>query len=231
MPLKQALYIFFGAAVVGAIATLVTGAEPGGPLGILLVLGAGGAALAIERRHLYVLIPLPALTCLVLAILTGLIHDSGTMTSTTQMGLSALQWIGNGFFAMFGATVLVALIFGARQLASRQLVTGSFPMSERRPAPARAGGSGVPRDDRRRGDRDRRDRYDDRDRRDDRDDRYRRDDRSRRGDRDDADWSTDGWRVSTRRPSGHDSRDSRAPRGDTMRPSGSARPGFTPRDR
>ena len=139
LPVKGALVIFFGIAVLGAIATLVTGNDPGSLLGNLIVLGAVIAALSIRRRGMYLLIPLPALTYLVLAILTGAIHDNATDTSTTQLGLNFLQWIGNGFFSLCAATILVILIFGARLLASRQLVSGSFPMSEQRPPAGRAG--------------------------------------------------------------------------------------------
>jgi hypothetical protein len=136
---QRALIVFFGAAVIGVAATLVTGGEPGSLLGNLIVLGAVIAALGIRRRAAYVLIPLPALTYLVLATATGVIHDNGTVTSTTQLGLDFLQWIGNGFFSLCAATILVLLIFGARLLASRQLVSGSFPMSAQRPAAGRPG--------------------------------------------------------------------------------------------
>jgi hypothetical protein len=118
--------------------------------------GALISALCVDRRSLYVLIPLPALSYLVLAVVTGGIHDSGTATSTTQLGLSFLQWIGNGFFTIFAATLLVLLIFGARLLAGRQLVSGSFSVSAQRqaagprpsgrPRPARSQGR-TPRDD------------------------------------------------------------------------------------
>jgi uncharacterized membrane protein YgcG len=143
LPVKGALVIFFGIAVLGAIATLVTGNDPGGLLGNLIVLGAVIAALGIRRQRMYLLIPLPALAYLVLAILTGAIHDNATDTSTTQLGLNFLQWIGNGFFSLCAATILVLLIFGARLLASRQLVSGSFPMSEQRSAAGRSGRAAV----------------------------------------------------------------------------------------
>lgn len=188
-PLKRSLYIFFGASVLGAIATLVTGGEPGSLLGILIVIGAVVAALCIERRSLYLLFPMPALSYLLLAIGTGLIHDSGNGTSTTQLGLGFLQWIGNGFFAMCAATILVGVIFGARLLASRQLVSGSFPMSENRPSPARSNGSSPS---------------------------ARRDDFDGGGDSFNTEGWRISTR-SARRPSSRDPRSSRAPGGDTPR--------------
>lgn len=222
-PLKLALTVFFGAAVLGALATLVTGNGPGGLLANLILLGAVVAALGIERRSLYLLVPMPALTYLVLAVVTGAIHDSGSDTSTTQFGLNFLQWIGNGFLSLFAATVLVLLVFGARLLASRQLVSGSFAMSAQnsaagRPAASRPGHafpspSGRP--DPRRADRRRPSRppwddagpwYDaprdreqrkgrERDSRGDRERRPRPDGPRRAGERGD-----DGWRLDDRRP-------------------------------
>jgi hypothetical protein len=155
---KRALTVYFVIAVLGAVATLVTNKDPGGLLGNTIVVGAVIAALTIRRRALYLLIPLPALTYLVLAVLTGLVHDNAADTSTTQLALNFLQWIGNGFFSLCVGTILVLLIFGARLLASRQLVSGNFPMSAQRPATERPGrtqlsSGGRPdsrRDDRRR---------------------------------------------------------------------------------
>lgn len=154
---KRSLTIYFVIALLGAVATLVTNRDPGALLGNLIVVGAVIAALTIRRRALYLLIPLPALTYLVLGVLTGLVHDNATDTSTTQLALNFLQWIGNGFFSLCAATILVLLIFGGRLLASRQLVSGSFPMSAERSAtaerPGRAQLSSGGRPDSRRDDR------------------------------------------------------------------------------
>ncbi|HEX6451831.1 MAG TPA: DUF6542 domain-containing protein [Trebonia sp.] len=219
LPVKGALVIFFGIAVLGAIATLATNNDPGGLLGNLIVLGAVIAALGIRRQRMYVLIPLPALTYLVLAILTGAIHDNGTDTSTTQLGLNFLQWIGNGFFSLCAGTILVLLIFGARLLASRQLVSGSFPMSAQHPAAGRSARSALSSDgppdtpggrtDPRRDDRRRTNRapWDDPDpwydqgprNREPWTDRDRREDRNSRGSRDDR-GSRDGWDGGDSRP-------------------------------
>lgn len=142
--LKRSLLVFFGFAFLGAVATLIMGSDPGTLLGLLIMAGSFISALCVVRRSLYVLLPLPALSYLVLAIVVGGIHDYRTATSTTQLGLSFLQWIGGGFFTIFAATLLLLLIFGARLLAARQLVSGSFSVSAQRqaagPRPARRQG-------------------------------------------------------------------------------------------
>jgi hypothetical protein len=171
--LKRSLLLFFGFALLGALATLIMGSDPGTWLGLLIVAGSFISALCVVRRSLYVLIPLPALSYLVLAIVVGGIHDYRTATSTTQLGLSFLQWIGSGFFTIFAATLLLLLIFGARLLAARQLVSGSFsvsaqrqaagPLPAGRPRPARRQGR-TPRDDGDSFDEDPRDSRDSRDR-------------------------------------------------------------------
>ena len=129
MPTRGAVYILLAAAVLGVVGTVVTGREPGFWLGFCTVVGSIIAALAIRRRRLYVLIPLPALVLFFGTAVTGAIHDRGVDTSTTEIGVNFLQWIANVFFAMCAATILVLVIAGGRWLLSRQLVSGQFPMS------------------------------------------------------------------------------------------------------
>jgi len=129
MPTRGAIYILLAAAVLGVVGTVVTGREPGFWLGFCTIVGSVIAALAIRRRRLYVLIPLPALVLFVGTAVTGAIHDRGVDTSTTEIGVNFLQWIANVFFAMCAATILVLVIAGGRWLLSMQLVSGQFPMS------------------------------------------------------------------------------------------------------
>jgi hypothetical protein len=131
--------VFFGAAVLGAILTFVMHRDPGPLLGIPILIGAVIAALGIRRAYAYLIIPMPAVTYLVLAVVTGGVHDASMETSTAALGLSFLQWIGSGFFSIFAATLLVLLIFGGRMLTSRQVVSGSFTMSSQRAASGRRG--------------------------------------------------------------------------------------------
>jgi hypothetical protein len=121
-----------GATAIGVIATVVTKREPGSLLSYLIIIGSVIAALAIRRRALYVLIPLPALLFFISAVLTGAVKDRGIDTSKTELGLSFLQWIANVFFAMCAATILVLLIGAGRWLLSRQLVAGQFASAGRR---------------------------------------------------------------------------------------------------
>ena len=129
MPTRGAIYILLAAALLGVVGTVLTGREPGFWLGFCTVVGSIIAALAIRRRRLYVLIPLPALVLFIGAAITGAIHDRGVDTSTTEIGVNFLQWIANVFFAMCASTILVLVIAGGRWLLSRQLVAGQFPMS------------------------------------------------------------------------------------------------------
>jgi hypothetical protein len=132
-----ALSIFFGAAIIGAIGTIATHADPGFVLGFMIIVGACLAALCIRRKAVYVLIPLPALAYLVLAVVTGYIHDHSMGTSTTTLATDFTQWLSGGFTGICLATILVLLIFGARLLLSRQLVSGQFQTSAQRTSSGR----------------------------------------------------------------------------------------------
>jgi hypothetical protein len=140
VPTAGAMVIFFGAAIAGAIGTAASNRDPGFLLGFMIIAGSVIAALCIRRKAVYLLIPLPALTYLVLAFVTGYAHDRALGTSKTALASDGAQWLGNGFLAIVVATVLVLIIFGARLLASRQLVSGQFAVSgQRMPGrPARA---------------------------------------------------------------------------------------------
>jgi hypothetical protein len=138
LPSWGAVLILAGAAIVGIVGTLYKGQDPGSFLGLLVVAGAVIAALAIRQRAVYQIIPLPALTYLIAAVITGGIHDRAIDTSKAQIGINFLQWIAGGFLEMSAATILVVVIAGARWVLRRQLVSGRFPVSEQRSAPDRA---------------------------------------------------------------------------------------------
>jgi hypothetical protein len=150
---RVATGILFVAALIGVLGTLLTGSEPGKLLSYLVIIGSVIAALGIRRRSLYLLIPLPALTFFICAVLTGVVKDRHIDTSKTEFGLTFLQWIAGVFFAMCTATILVLLIGAGRWLLSRQLVAGEFGMSARAaradgnaPRPAQAPGQRTDRD-------------------------------------------------------------------------------------
>jgi len=70
LPTRGAIVILFAAALLGVLGTLLTGSEPGKLLSYLLIIGSVLAAAGIRRRSLYLLIPLPALTFFVCAVIT-----------------------------------------------------------------------------------------------------------------------------------------------------------------
>ncbi|HEV3380157.1 MAG TPA: DUF6542 domain-containing protein [Trebonia sp.] len=132
VPTGVSILIFLVAAIIGAVGTVATHRDPGFLLGLMIIVGSCVAALCIPRKSVYLLIPLPALTYLVLCSVTGYIHDRSLGTSTTALASDFTQWLAGGFAGICLATVLVLLIFGARLLLSRQLVSGQLPMSAQR---------------------------------------------------------------------------------------------------
>jgi hypothetical protein len=132
-----------GGAALGAAVTAVSGSEPGVVLGIFLVAGTLAAALAVQPRAAYRIIPVPALAYLAAAAVTGLIHDRATDTSLTTLVISAGQWIASGFLAMTATTLLAIAITAARWRRSGRGPRGHFY----RPPAAAAGSSRRPRAD------------------------------------------------------------------------------------
>jgi hypothetical protein len=105
-------------AVAGAILTVLTGSEPGGLLGLCVILTTALGAFMVSARAAYIVIPVPALAYTAAALFSGFIHDRAVDTSTTGFGVSAVQWVASGFFAMCGATLLAIGITAGRRLFS-----------------------------------------------------------------------------------------------------------------
>jgi hypothetical protein len=103
-----------GSAAVGALITAVARGEPGLVLGVFVVAGTVTAALAVQPRAVYRIIPVPALSYLVAAVLAGMIHDRANGTSGTALAVGATQWIAGGFLAMSAATILAIVLTAAR---------------------------------------------------------------------------------------------------------------------
>lgn len=149
---RKALYIMLGAAVLGVVGELVKGDEPGFLLGFFIIVGSIFAAIGIRLRSVYLLIPLPALTLFVTAVLTGAVHDNSVDTSKAALSVNFLQWIAAVFFPIAAATIVVIVIGGGRWVLSRQFVAGQFRMSggpgrpERGPRATTAPGPRVDRD-------------------------------------------------------------------------------------
>jgi len=107
-----AVCVIVGSAAIGAIATVVTRAEPGSALGLFVLFGTVAAALAVEPRAGRVIFPVPALAYVAAAIAAGIADDRTADSSKTGLLVGAAQWIASGFFVMVLATVL-AVVFTA----------------------------------------------------------------------------------------------------------------------
>ena len=90
----------------GASATMLTGKEPGSILGVFVIIGTLAAAVAVRPQAGRLILPVPALSYLVAALVTGVIYDHSADVSKTALAINAAQWIANGFFAMVLATIL-----------------------------------------------------------------------------------------------------------------------------
>jgi hypothetical protein len=138
MSTRNALLALVAGTLIGIVATLVTGSEPGFLLSLFIIIGAVIATLGVRPGAVYLLFPLPAFAFFAGAVITGKIHDSSLSSSTAGLAAGFTQWIAGIFIPMCAATILVLLIGGARWLLSRQLVGGQFPMSEDRPGTSRS---------------------------------------------------------------------------------------------
>ena len=94
----------------GAIVTMVAGKIPGGLLGTFVVIGTIAAALAVRPGAGRMILPVPVLSYLVAALVSGVIYNRGTGASNTALAIGAAQWIANGFFPMALATALAIVI-------------------------------------------------------------------------------------------------------------------------
>ncbi|MGD0608853.1 MAG: DUF6542 domain-containing protein [Streptosporangiaceae bacterium] len=104
----------------GAIVTMVAGKIPGGPLGAFVVIGTIAAALAVRPSAGRMILPVPVLSYLLAALVSGVIYNRGTGASNTALAIGAAQWIANGFFPMALATILAIVIIVIRWFLSRR---------------------------------------------------------------------------------------------------------------
>jgi Ni,Fe-hydrogenase III small subunit len=137
LPWPRGVVLVGSGAAAGALITTLTGSEPGLVLGLLIVVGTIAAALAVQPRAAYRIIPAPAIAYTAAAVLAGLIHDRSADTSRTALAISAAQWIAGGFLAMIAATILAIVITSVR----RQL-SGPARQGRGYRAPARSGAAG-----------------------------------------------------------------------------------------
>jgi hypothetical protein len=113
-PGRLGVCVVIGSAALGGLVTAVTGQQPGAVLGAFLVIGTLVAALAVRPRTGYLIIPVPALSYLVAAMIAGLIYDRSNDGSKAALAINASQWIAGGFVAMAAATLLAIVIAAAR---------------------------------------------------------------------------------------------------------------------
>ncbi|MGH3157172.1 MAG: DUF6542 domain-containing protein [Streptosporangiaceae bacterium] len=113
-PGRLGVCVVIGSAALGALLTALTNSEPGGVLGVFLVGGTILAALAVRPRTGYLIIPIPALSYLVAALIAGMIYNRNNDGSSTAVALNAAQWIASGFVAMAVATGLAIVITALR---------------------------------------------------------------------------------------------------------------------
>ena len=106
--------IIVASAAVGAIVTMVTRSTPGFLLGFFVVAGTVTASLAVRPRGGWMIFPVPVLSYLVAALLSGIVFDRSADSSKTALAIGAAQWIADGFFAMALATALAVVITAAR---------------------------------------------------------------------------------------------------------------------
>jgi len=119
--------IIVAGAAVGAIVTMVTRSQPGFALGFFVVVGTIAAAFAVRPRAGRIIFPVPALSYLVAALVSGVIYDHTAAGSRSALALGAAQWVANGFFPMALATAAAVIIIVARWLTWRRRNTGRKP--------------------------------------------------------------------------------------------------------
>jgi hypothetical protein len=127
LSLLKALLVVAVGALLGVIFTLAASQEPGGLLGVFVILGTVAAVFGIQRRQVYLLFPVPALAFFASAIVTGKVHDANLGSSTAGLGAGFTQWIAGIFFPAVVATVVVIVVGGGRLLFGSQLITGRAP--------------------------------------------------------------------------------------------------------
>ncbi len=99
---------------IGAIVTMATGRAPGFVLGLFLVIGTAAAALAVRPRAGRTILPVPVLSYLVAALISGFVYNRSADSSRTALAIGAAQWIANGFLPMAMATILAIVLVTVR---------------------------------------------------------------------------------------------------------------------
>ena len=110
----NSVLVLVGITAVGALAAGLAGGGPGLILELSLLVGTVAAALAIEARLSWLVIPAPPLVYVVMAPAAGLIGKAGAAKSATALSVNVGTWIGHGFIAMMVSTLLAIAIAAVR---------------------------------------------------------------------------------------------------------------------
>ena len=106
------ILVIAGSAVIGTIATIVTRNQPGSVLGLFVLAGTVAAALTVQPRTGRLIFPVPVLSYLVGALVSGVVYDRSA--NKTEIAVGAAQWIASGFFVMVLATLLAIALTTVR---------------------------------------------------------------------------------------------------------------------
>jgi hypothetical protein len=135
--------VIVGSALIGAIATIATHAQPGSVLGLAVLAGTVAAALTVQPRTGRLIFPAPALSYLIAALASGVAYDRST--DKTEIAVGAAQWIANGFFVMVLSTLLAIALTTVRWYMWRRDQRGPAAPDWSPPSPPQAGQPRPPR--------------------------------------------------------------------------------------
>jgi hypothetical protein len=119
---------------------MATGKAPGLLLGVFVIIGTVAAGLAVRPEAGRLILPVPALSYLVAALIAGVIYNRSGDSSKAALAIAAAQWIASGFFPMAVATaaavVLIAVRWGLWRTGRGAGGSGARPGPARRPPAA-----------------------------------------------------------------------------------------------
>jgi hypothetical protein len=92
--------------------------QPGLALGLFVLAGTVAAALTVEPRAGRLIFPVPALSYLIAALVSGVAYNRSS--DSAQLAVGATQWIANGFFVMVLATLLAIALTTVRWILWRR---------------------------------------------------------------------------------------------------------------
>jgi hypothetical protein len=125
LPGAAGVLVVAAGAVAGAVATLLSGRQPGLLLGACVLAATVCAVLGVHPRAAYLVIPAPALGYGISAVAAGLIQTPLAGSSSALLAVTAVQWLASGFLPVGAATVIAAGVAGARWLRDRRRPAGS----------------------------------------------------------------------------------------------------------